>query len=238
MDNSHTRTSHLVGLTKHGKEEVKFVNCTEIHAVHFRGQLGYQTILIMQIPSPGGWFPVVHRAPVAASASPRPLARRGSTRCQAGGAGLLELRDCGAPPRAPWAPGEGGRRRHGSGIWPCFCPWPCHKAEKERGLHTEGFTFLLLGKHSPEHGISETSGPSRGQGPRCAEFPGSSLPTSLRSPPLSSAPTAERGGGGAVLGGRISTYDFWRGHKHSDCSKSTYYVPGNLCDTEDMAVLT
>lgn len=154
------------------------------------------------------------------------------------GAGLLELRGCGAPPRAPWAPGEGGRRRHGSGIWPCFCPWPCHKAEKERGLHTEGFAFLLLGKHSPEHGISETSGPSRGQGPRCAEFPGSSLPTSLRSPPLSSAPTAERGGGGAVLGGRISTYDFWRGHKHSDCSKSTYYVPGNLCDTEDMAVLT
>lgn len=44
--------SHLVGLTKHGKEEVKFVNCTEIQAVHFRGQLWDQIILIMQISSP------------------------------------------------------------------------------------------------------------------------------------------------------------------------------------------
>ena len=52
-------TSHLVGLTKHGKEEVKFVNCTEIQAVHFRGQLWYQIILVMQISSPSGQPPVV-----------------------------------------------------------------------------------------------------------------------------------------------------------------------------------
>lgn len=52
--------SHLVGLTKHGKEEVKFVSCTEIHVVHFRGQFWYQIILVMQISSPTGWLPVVH----------------------------------------------------------------------------------------------------------------------------------------------------------------------------------
>lgn len=55
--------SHRVGLTTHGKGEVKFVNCTEIHAVHSGG-----TALV---PSPpryanlllGRWFPVRHRDP-------------------------------------------------------------------------------------------------------------------------------------------------------------------------------
>ena len=48
---------------------MKFVNCTEIQAVHFRGQLWYQIILIMQISSPGGQPPVVPGDCGATSAS-------------------------------------------------------------------------------------------------------------------------------------------------------------------------
>lgn len=131
-------TSHLVGLTKHGKEEVKFVNCTEIQAVHFRGQLWDQIILIMQISSPSGRPPVASGDHGAASAScpATPVATAhllgwGSTPLPGRGRGRPVLREGGA------------LGRHHTGILPCSCPWLCQKAEKARGLHTEVFTFLL-----------------------------------------------------------------------------------------------
>lgn len=95
-------TSQLVGLTKHGKEEVKFVNCIEIHAVHFRGQFWYQIILIMQIPSPSRFqlCPGTHGGCICFpwfrfTKSPGPI-------CSAQAQGLLP-----------------GRRGHGQGLGCC-----------------------------------------------------------------------------------------------------------------------
>ena len=143
-------TSHLVGLTKHGKEEVKFVNCTEIQAVHFRGQLWYQIILVMQISSPSGQPPVVpgdcggricfpscdprsHNTP--AGPAQHPAAREGARAAYAGGAGW------GVP---------GGDITQGSCLVPVL---GFAKKRKKRGDFTLRFSPSSLGKYSPELGM-------------------------------------------------------------------------------------
>ena len=122
--------SYLVGLTKHGKEEVKFVNCTEIQAAHFRGQLWYQ-IILMQTSSPSGWVPVVHRGhggrvcfrscDPPGTHSPSALPGRHPA-AREGGHGLLELgRDVGpAPQGCPGPQNRVGHRRQAQG-W-CLVP--------------------------------------------------------------------------------------------------------------------
>lgn len=140
-------TSHLVGLTKHGKEEVKFVNCTEIQAVHFRGQLWDQIILIMQISSPSGRPPVASGDHGAASAScpATPVATahllgRGSTPLPGRGRGRPVLRWGG-----PW-----GDITQGSCLVPVL---GFAKKRKKRGDFTLRFSPSSLGKYSPELGM-------------------------------------------------------------------------------------
>lgn len=135
LDNLHKATSHRVGLTTHGKGEVKFVNCTEIHAVHFRGQLWYQIILRMQIPSQAADSQLCTGTPAGGSPSAWPARGLLPGRRDPGG-WLLEQRgeEQPAPPERPLAPDRAapGDRAQGCRL---SGPWPVPKVQKARGLH-------------------------------------------------------------------------------------------------------